>query len=104
MDREERGPTPERETRPLRAMGPRNEFAEAARPMSDAEIIEEIFTYHPPNIEQQGAYAAIRAAAKSLALTIMAACPPCADRTAAIRQVREAVMTANASIALRGLV
>jgi hypothetical protein len=64
--------------------------------------IENIFSYHAPKGDQPQRYEAIRAAAKVLAQTIVDNCPPSADQTAAIRKVREAVMTANAGIALDG--
>lgn len=63
------------------------------------EDIENWFTYHAPNPKQQVGYEAIRAAAKNLAHTINAHAPESADKSASIRQLREAVMTANASIA-----
>ncbi len=61
--------------------------------------IEAWFKYHAPNETQIGQYALIRDAGKNLALRIYDNCPSSADRTAAIRKVREAVMTANAAIA-----
>lgn len=64
--------------------------------------IENIFSYHPPKEGQPEKYEAIRNAAKILAHIIIANTPACADQTAAIRHLREAVMTANASIALEG--
>lgn len=64
------------------------------------ETLDEIFTYHAPTGDQPARYEAVRSAAKNLAAAILGACPACADRSAAIRKVREAVMTANASIAL----
>ena len=67
-----------------------------------ADVIEDIFTYHPPTGDQPERYKRIREAAMALARVIDKDCPPGADRTAAIRQVSEAVMTANASIARRG--
>jgi len=67
-------------------------------------VLAETFTYHPPNDAQTEAYQAIRGAALQLAQTIVAFTPGCADQTDAIRKVREAVMTANAAVALRGLV
>ena len=67
------------------------------------DVIEEIFTYHPPTGDQPERYKAIRIAAMNLARVIDASCPPGADRTAAIRMVSEAVMTANASIARKGV-
>lgn len=74
------------------------------RELTEAEKVEQAFVYHPPTVIQEEQYAAVRAAGKSLALTILASCPRSADRTAAVRLVREAVATANASIALRGLI
>lgn len=65
--------------------------------------LEEIFDYHSPDDEQAWAFPPIRAAAKDLARAILLNCPPCADRTAALRKLREAVMTANGGISLRGL-
>lgn len=62
--------------------------------------IEQVFTYQPPRGDQPERYVRVRKAAKELALEILACCPACADRTAAIRKLREAVMVANASIAL----
>lgn len=64
--------------------------------------IDNIFTYHPPTPEDQKRYVAIRDAAKVFANAIVENTPECADQTAAIRKLREAVMTANAAIALQG--
>lgn len=61
--------------------------------------IEELFTYHAPTGDQPERYKRIRDAAKALAREIDASCEPGPDRTAAVRHVREAVMTANDSIA-----
>ena len=46
----------------------------------------------------------IRAGAKDFAQDILENTPSCADQSAAIRHLREAVMTANAAIALKGAV
>ena len=62
--------------------------------------IDNIFTYHAPTDEQREWYHAIRAKAKELAFVILTNTPSCADQTAAMRKLRECVMTANASIAL----
>lgn len=62
--------------------------------------IESEFTYHPPHGNQSERYVKIRDKAKELAMTIAELTPKCADQTAAIRKVREAVMTANAAIAI----
>lgn len=54
--------------------------------------------------EQLVQYAAIREAGKVLARTILEHTVACADSSAAVRKVREAVMTANAAVALQGVV
>lgn len=64
--------------------------------------LDNIFKYHAPDSDQQVAYEKLRSSAKSFASAIVELTPPCADQTAAIRKVREAVMTANAAIALKG--
>ena len=66
--------------------------------------LQAVFSYHPPVDGDPEKYAAIRAAGLHLAETIVANAPECADRTVAIRKVREAVMDANASVALKGAV
>jgi len=68
-------------------------------PAMNPDVIENLFTYHPPTMEQTAAYLEIRNAAKDLARVIDRVCPAGPDRTTAIRKIREAVMTANASIA-----
>lgn len=61
--------------------------------------LDDVFSYH--NDERRiPHYNAIREAAKEFARAIIKNTPECADRSAALRQVREAVMTANAAIAL----
>ena len=71
--------------------------------MSDSEIVAEFFKYHPPTGETLPKFAAINQAAKNFAEIVLANCPPSGDRSAAIRLIRDARMTANASIALNGL-
>lgn len=61
--------------------------------------IENWFSYHSPTDKQIGAYQVIRSTARSLATVILDNTPPSADQTAAIRKLRECVMTANAAIA-----
>jgi hypothetical protein len=61
--------------------------------------VENWFTYHPPKREQVDHYEILRDAARVFALAILAHTPDGPDQTAAIRKVREAVMTANAAIA-----
>lgn len=64
--------------------------------------LDEIFQYHAPTSSQQVSYTVLRSAGKALAQAILEVVPAGPDQTAAIRQVREAVMTGNAGIALDG--
>jgi hypothetical protein len=64
--------------------------------------LDHIFVYHAASAAQVAQYQAIRDAAKNLCQVIIDNCPSSADRSDAIRKVRESVMTANASIALEG--
>ncbi|HMF74290.1 MAG TPA: hypothetical protein VK604_01380 [Bryobacteraceae bacterium] len=65
--------------------------------------LNHIFSYHAPTgPEQLAKYQTLRDAAKAFAQAIIDNTPACADQTAAVRHVREAVMTANAAIALDG--
>jgi hypothetical protein len=62
------------------------------------DALDAMFTYHAATPQQEQDYRAIRGAALSLARVIDRCCPAGPDRTTAIRKLREAVMTANASI------
>lgn len=62
--------------------------------------IDQLFTYHAPKGDQPERYERIRNAAKEFAKVVLECTPECPDQTVAIRKIREAVMTANASIAL----
>ena len=65
--------------------------------------LDNLFKYHPPaNDMMIERYKRVRAAGKAFAEVILAETPGCADQTAAIRKVREAVMTSNAAIACFG--
>lgn len=68
----------------------------------DQEQLDNWFSYHPPIGDQAARYGAIRAAGKDLAEKLCELCPPSADRTCAIQHVRDAVYSANASIACGG--
>ena len=57
------------------------------------------FEYHPPMDDQRRKYEEIRKVGALLTSTILQLTPHSADQSAAIRKVREAVMTANAAIA-----
>ena len=68
----------------------------------EAALIKNWFIYHAPTSDQLVAYEKLRNAAKDFANAINEIVPDSADKTAAIRKVREAVMTANAAIACGG--
>lgn len=70
-------------------------------PIETAQI-ENWFTYHSPTLDQLPKFVAIREAGKALAQAIVDNTPSSADQSAAIRLVRESVMTANAAIACGG--
>ena len=57
------------------------------------------FSYHPPTPEQLVAYNDIRQAAKIYAETVNRHVPDSADKTAAMRKIRESVMAANLAVA-----
>lgn len=73
-------------------------------PTTLREKLDDIFRYHAPSSDDTVAYEKLRASAKDFAKAIIDLTPACADQTAAVRLVREAVMTANSAIALKGLV
>lgn len=66
------------------------------------ELLDNWFSYHAPQGDQLERYEKLRTAAKGFAMAINDLAPDSADKTAAIRKVREAVMTANAAIACGG--
>lgn len=71
--------------------------------MISKDQLENWFTYHSPDADDQSAYLAIRSKGLELATVITANTPASADQTAAIRKVREAVMTANQARACKGM-
>ena len=67
------------------------------------EQLQNWFTHHPPTDQRTiESYESIRAAGLAFATVIRDLTPPSADQTAAVRKVREAVMTANAALACGG--
>lgn len=68
------------------------------------ENLEDVIRYHAPTGKQVAAIGEIRDAAQDMIDAILDVCPTCGDQQAAIRKVREAMMTANASIVLEGKV
>lgn len=73
------------------------------RPMSSAELLHEIFSYHPPTPNTLPKFAAINQAAKNFAEIILQNVPCGDDRRVALNCIRNARMFANAGIALNGL-
>lgn len=65
--------------------------------------LDRLFTYHPPRADQIPRYAAIRQAARAFADVVVLNTPDGPDQCAAVRKIREAMMTANAAIALENL-
>jgi len=69
----------------------------------DIAELDNLFMHHPPASEADiERYQRIRAAGKAFATVILSDTPKCADQSAAVRKVREAVMTSNAAIACFG--
>jgi plasmid stabilization system protein ParE len=64
--------------------------------------LEDIFSYHAPDDLQRVALERIREAAHIFAFVLLQNTPASADQSAAIRKLRECVMTANASVVLKG--
>jgi hypothetical protein len=65
----------------------------------DSKDLTNWFSYHAPNAEQLVQYGAVRAAAREFADVINLHVPGGADKSAAMRLIREATWTANAGIA-----
>ncbi len=68
--------------------------------MSTRLDLANIFTYHAPVGDQLARYARLREAALRFAGTVADLTPESAEQTLAIRKVQEAVMFANAAIAI----
>ena len=64
--------------------------------------IKDLFEYHAPSPDMTAKFIPLREAIVAAAIKINDLCPPGADRTAAIRKLKEAHMTANAAIVLEG--
>lgn len=61
--------------------------------------IDNWFTYHPPVGNQAERYVKIRDKAKELAILFNECAADCADKTAAMRELRGTVMAMNLAIA-----
>lgn len=64
--------------------------------------IKQLMEYKAPTPEKLEKFANLRAAATAFAVAIDENCPASADRTAAVRQVQDALMTANRAVANDG--
>lgn len=62
--------------------------------------IENKFTYHAPNEEQQKRYVELRNKAKELACMIQRHCPDSREKSIAFTKLQETIMMANAAIAI----
>lgn len=71
---------------------------EAAMSDKDREFLDAAFTYHAPTGDQVTDLQAVTIAGRTFAATILAHVPPSADRSTALRLVREARMWANSGI------
>lgn len=73
-------------------------------PRVDLTNVSQVVRYQKPTEAQVAAHEALAQAAENFLVVILNRAPDCADRTAAIRLVREAKMTASAAVALDGLI
>jgi hypothetical protein len=80
-----------------------SETPSTRRALSSDEIVEQLFTYNSPDPGMVERMQEIREIARLLAKAILRNSPRCADQSAAIRLLRESVMTINAAIVLHGL-
>lgn len=68
--------------------------------MPTAEELKNIYTYHAPNPGQQDRYVALRAKGLELASLVLATTPQSREQSVALTKVQEAIMWANAAIAI----
>ena len=67
------------------------------------KILNDIFTYHSPDVKQSSDLVAVRDMAKQFAILLHEHVPDGPDKVASIRKLRECVMTANQAIMLKGV-
>ena len=67
-----------------------------------ADIIEDMFLYHPWSEDQVAKGQLVKSALINAFTTIIANVPPCPDRTVALRKLREARMDCNSAITHSG--
>jgi hypothetical protein len=63
------------------------------------EELDNWFTYHPPQPEQLSVYRGLREWAMGFAQAFNDVAPECADKTAAMRKLRDTLMAMNLTIA-----
>ncbi len=68
--------------------------------MMSCEQVAKVFRYHPPHGDQAKRYEMLRGASRDLAMLMSDLCPESRERSVAITKVQEAVMWANAAIAI----
>lgn len=64
------------------------------------ENVKDVVRYHRPTADQSRRHEALSLATEHFITALLENCPDCADRSAAIRDARNAKMTASAAIAL----
>lgn len=64
-----------------------------------AKQLDNIFTYHPPILDQPSRYVQLRDAAKELALLIVTQTPPSREQSLAITHLEQSIFFSNAAIA-----
>lgn len=70
-------------------------------PGLNKEDVDAIFTFHPPKNEgEQRQHESVREACREAAIRILYHTPVCPEQTTAIRKLQEAMMHANAAIAI----
>lgn len=62
--------------------------------------INNVFSYHAPKGDQAQRYEALRAAGGNLARLVDSSCPDSREKSTALTKIQEAIMWANASIAV----
>ena len=67
---------------------------------ANIEALDHVFAYHSPTPEKLPRFAAVRSSAREFARCVLMNTQRSADQVDAIRKIREAMMTANAAIAL----
>lgn len=83
-------------------------YLNQAQPKTEGDIelvkegLDDCFDYHPWSDEQVAAGKEVRDTLKAAALAIIKNVPPSADRSTALRKIREARMDANSAITHNG--